>query len=242
MAIDLELLKTIWYFEGLSQEELESIKGLFVEKTANKGDIFMFQGQWTDYLYFIATGIVKVYKTSPDGKEQILHLAPPGDSLNDVSTFDGGPNAASMYAMTPVLLYGIKKNDIKRLLGKYPKICINVIRVLSSKVRRDSNLLEDLSFNQVTGRLAKVLLKYADDDSETDTWPKLTQQDMAALVGTTREVVNRSLRTLEEEGTIRLERHRIRILKRDALHEMAKDSSEFIPKRLDVQPEPETQQ
>jgi len=234
MTVDLDILKTIWYFEGLNKEELESIKDLFVEKTANKGDIFMFQGQWTDYLYFIATGIVKVYKTSADGKEQILHLAPPGDSLNDVSTFDGGPNAASMYAMTPVLLYGIKKNDIKKLLGKYPKICVNVIRVLSSKVRRDSNLLEDLSFNQVTGRLAKVLLKYADDETEPDTWPRLTQQDMAALVGTTREVVNRSLRILEEDGIIRLERHRIKILNRNALHDMAKDTTEYTPKRLDV--------
>ena len=223
MAIQSELLKHVHYLSGLSLAELDSIKKLLSEKTAEKGEIFLIEDEWSDFLYFLISGVVKVYKTSADGKEQILHIATEGESLNDVSTFDGGPNAASMLAMTPVLLYMIRKNDLGALFHDHPQVALNTIKALANRVRRDSTLVKDLSFTHVTSRLAKMLLKYA--GAETDAWPRLTQQDMAAMVGTTREVVNRSLRTLEENGAIRLERHGIVILNKKALEEIVKASS-----------------
>ncbi len=222
MAVEAEKLKTVLYFNGLSADELEQIKPYISEKTAEKGEIFLFEGEWSDYLYFLIQGLVKVYKTSPEGKEQILHFANPGESLNDVSTFDGGPNAGSMFAMTPLLLYTVKKTDLKDIiLHNYPITCFNVIKTLANRVRRDSMLVEELSFNPVIGRLAKLLLKYAEEEMH------LTQQDMAAAVGTTREVVNRSLRVLEDKGIIRLVRHRIEIIDREVLKEIAKTTSEL---------------
>jgi len=223
MAIQSELLKHIHYFSGLSLAELDSIKKLLSPKTAEKGEIFLLEGDWSDFLYFLISGVVKVYKTSADGKEQILHIATWGESLNDVSTFDGGPNAASMLAMTPILLYMIKKNDLGTLFHDHPQVALNTIKALANRVRRDSTLVKDLSFTHVTGRLAKMLLQYA--GAEAHAWPRLTQRDMAAMVGTTREVVNRSLRTLEENGAIRLERHGIVIINKEALEEIVKASS-----------------
>ena len=224
MAVEAELLKRVHYFSGLSPDELEPIKKFIVlEKAVEKGDIFLLEGDWSDFLYFLISGVVKVYKTSPDGKEQILHIATQGESLNDVSTFDGGPNAASMLAMTPVLLYGIKKSDLDTLFRDNLQIALNTIKALANRVRRDSTLVKELSFTHVIGRLANMLLKYADE--EKDAWPRLTQQDMAAMVGTTREVVNRSLRTMEENGAIRLERHGIVIINKDSLEEMIKAAS-----------------
>ena len=224
MAVEVELLKRVHYFSGLSSDELEPIKKFIVlEKTAEKGEIFLIEGDWSDFLYFLISGVVKVYKTSPDGKEQILHIATQGESLNDVSTFDGGPNAASMLAMTPVFLYGIRKDVLETLFRDNLKIALNTIKALANRVRRDSTLVKELSFTHVIGRLANMLLKYSGD--ETDGWPRLTQQDMAAIVGTTREVVNRSLRTMEENGAIRLERHGIVILNKDALEEMIRAAS-----------------
>ena len=88
------------------------------EKSVDKGEIILFEGEWSDYLYFLDGGLVKVYKTSQNGKEQILHIAPPGESLNDVSTFDGGTNQASMLAMTPVHLYAIRKEDLNDHSGR----------------------------------------------------------------------------------------------------------------------------
>lgn len=224
MAIDLELLSRVHYFSGLSPDKLESIKKFIcLEKAAEKGEIFLIESDWSDFLYFLISGVVKVYKTSTDGKEQILHIATQGESLNDVSTFDGGPNAASMLAMTPVLLYGIRKSDLETLFRDHFKVALNTIKALANRVRRDSTLVKDLSFTKVTGRLAKMLLMYA--GAETDAWPRLTQQDMADMVGTAREVVNRSLRTLEENGAIRLERHGIVIINKKALEDIVKASS-----------------
>jgi len=223
MAIHLEALKLTAYFSDCSFAELDSIKKFILEETVEKGGIFLLEGGRSDFLYFLISGVVKVYKTSADGKEQIFHIARPGDSLNDVSIFDCGPNAASMLAMTPVVLYKISKGDLEVVLREHPQVALNGIKTLASRVRRDLLLIEDLSFIQVTARLAKVLLKLVGE--ATDGGPRLTQQDMAAIVGTTREVVNRSLRTMEEKGAIRLERKGVVITNKKALEEITQASS-----------------
>jgi len=220
MAIQPELLKKIYYFKGLSDAELKSIMKYFTfEQTAEKGEIFLIEGEWSDYLFFLVEGVVKVYKASLDGKEQVMHIATAGESLNDISTFDGGPNAASMEAMTPVHLYTVRKSDTEAILHECPRVALNSIKALASRVRRDSNLVKELSFDHVTVRLAKLLLKYHAEESE---WPRLTQQDIASMIGTTREVVNRSLRALDEHGAVRIDRHGIVILNKAALEEMTK--------------------
>lgn len=231
MAVELELLKSINYFTGLTNAELESICPYMSEKTVNKGEIFLFEGEWSDYLYFLMGGLVKVYKTSQNGREQILHIAPPGESINDVSTFDGGTNQASMLAMTPVHLYSIRKEDLKIILEEHPGIYINILKALAYRIRRDSNLVEELSSTQVMGRLAKLLLgQYAGEEATVGLW--LTQQDMASMIGTCREVVNRSLKVMEEKGAIRLRRHRIIVLNKEILSDMAKATVDTTPKYL----------
>jgi len=109
MAIQLELLKRIHYFTGLSPAELDSISKSISDEAVEEEEVFLLEGKESDFLFFLISGVVKVYKASTIGKKQVLHIATQGESLNDVSTFDGGPNAASMLAMTPVLLYKIRK-------------------------------------------------------------------------------------------------------------------------------------
>jgi CRP/FNR family transcriptional regulator, cyclic AMP receptor protein len=231
MAIEVELLKTISYFTGFENSELESIKPYMIEKLANKGEVILHEGIWSDYLYFLISGLVKIYKTAHNGKEQILHIAPPGESVNDVSTFDGGTNQASIVAMCPVQLYGIRKEDLDVILQANPRIYLNIVKALASKIRRDSNLVEELSSTQVIGRLAKLLLgTYAGEESAAGLW--LTQQDMASMIGTCREVVNRSLKIMEENGAIRLKRHRVIVVKKDVLAEMASTPMDTFPKYL----------
>ena len=225
MAIQVELLQTMRYFTGLDAALLESIKHYFKEVRYDKGTIFLTEGSWTDSLYFIVSGLVKVYKTSRGGKEQVLHIAPPGDSLNDVSLYDEGPNAAGMLALTPVVLYTINKKYIVKVLQDNPPIMMNVIRALAERIRRDSNLLEDLSSSQVLGRLAKLFLgRYGGEEHTVGL--NLTQKDMASLVGSSREMVNRSLRVIEEKGGIRLSRRRVVILDKTVLHQIAEATSE----------------
>jgi CRP-like cAMP-binding protein len=208
------------YFSGIDIAQLEAIRPLFKEVHHDKGAHFLAEGSRTDSLYFIVSGLVKVYKTSPDGREQVLHIAPPGDSLNDVSLYDGGPNAAGMAALTPVVLYTIDRKDIIRILKENPSLMMNVIRALAERIRRDSNLLEDLTSSQVLGRLAKLFLgQYGGEEYTVGL--NLTQKDMASLVGSSREMVNRSLRVIEEMGGIRLSRRKVIVLDKSVLQKIA---------------------
>jgi CRP/FNR family transcriptional regulator len=221
MAVDMKVLAQIQYLAGLDATELEKIKKHIVfEKEVSKGEIFMLEEEQSDYMYFVVSGAVKVYKRSANGKEQILTIVSTGESLNDVSTFDGGGSSASALAMTPVRLYVVRKKDIRDLVTKYPTVALNVTRVLASRVRRDSSLVEVLSFDHIISRLAKFILKQA--ATGADLLPFLTQQDLASMVGTSRVVVNRSLRVMEEKKAIRLERRRIVITDEKALRSLVR--------------------
>ena len=219
MAIDIAFLKSIPYFEGLSPAELDSIKQVIFEKTVQRGDTIVFEGETAEALYFVGSGAVKMFKTSADGKEQILCLIRPGESFNDVPTLSGGDNLASAEAMSDVVLFGIKKSDISAILREHPQVALNVIQVLSQRVQHMVSLIEDLSFRQVTGRVARILIENIGDGNGSG--HRLTQQEMAAMAGTAREMVGRSLKSLEENGAIRLERHRIIITDKKALEEIA---------------------
>jgi CRP-like cAMP-binding protein len=218
MAVQLEFLKSILYFSDLGLAELESIRNLIFEKTADRAEMVLLEGESTANLYFVASGVVKVFKTSVEGKEQILSIVRPGESFNDVPIFDDGPNPISARAMGPVLLYGIKKNDMEAILQDHPQITLNVIKVLARRVRHLISLVEDLSFKHVIGRVAKILFEHV--GGETGRGPRLTQQEMAAMAGTAREVVGRSLKALEEEGVIKFDRHRIIITDKEALQKI----------------------
>jgi CRP-like cAMP-binding protein len=215
MAIQVDILKRTPYFSGLSPAALDSIAKLIFEKKVERGEIFLLEGEADEVLYFVASGAVKVFKTSAEGKEQILDIVRPGDSFNDVAVFDGGPNPAAAQAMATVVLYGVRKNHLEAIIQDHPQVATNVIRVLADRIRYLVSLVEDLSFKHVIGRIAKILLEYA--GSGTGTGQRLTQQDMAAMAGTVREVVGRSLKVLEEKGIIKLDHHRIIIADREAL-------------------------
>ena len=218
MTIQREFLESIPYFTGLDAAELDSVRQLMFERTVDRNEIIQFEGESTEALFFIASGAIKVFKTSAEGKEQILSIARPGDSFNDIAIFDDGPAPASAQTMSPVVLYGISKNEIQTILRQHPQVALNTIRVLVDRTRQLVELVEDLSFRHVIGRVAKILLEHAGDG--TSPRPRLTQQDMAAMAGTVREVVARSLKALEEEGAIRLERHQIKIADKEALEDM----------------------
>jgi CRP-like cAMP-binding protein len=219
MTVESEFLRGILYFSGLSSSELESVRRSIFEKTADRGEMVLLESEPADNLYFVASGAVKVFKTSAEGKEQILTIVRPGESFNDVAVFDGGPNPTSARAMGPVLLYGIRKEEMDAILRAHPRIALNVIRVLAERVRDLLSLVEDLSFRHVIGRVARILLEQAREEGGGG--PRLTQQEMAAMAGTAREVVGRSLKALEEEGVIKLDHHRIIITDKEALQKMA---------------------
>jgi len=217
-----ELVSSIPYFSGLGPEALQAVRQSLFEKRVERGEIVLLEGEASGALFFVIEGAVKVFKTSPEGKEQILSIARPGDVFNDVTVFDGGVNPASAQAMGPALLYGISRGDLMRIVAGHPQIAANIIRMLAQRLRQMVALVEDLSFRPVIGRVAKILLQYATE--ATTPRPRLTQQDIAAMAGTAREVVGRSLKALEEDGVIRLEKHRVVITRKESLQQLAAEA------------------
>jgi len=218
MVIQQEFLESIPYFAGLSAAELDLVRDLMFERSIERNEIIQLEGKPAEALFFVASGAVKLFKTSAEGKEQILNIARPGESFNDIAIFDDGQAPASAQAMGPVVVYGISKNALLAVTQKYPQVTLNTTRVLAEHTRQLVELVEDLSFRRVISRVAKILLENADDGTSPKT--RLTQQEMAAMAGTVREVVARSLKALEEEGVISLERHRIRITDKETLEDM----------------------
>ncbi len=220
--ITAELANTIPYFSGLGPDALQALRLALFEKRVERGEIVLLEGEASGALFFVVEGAVKVFKTSPEGKEQILSIVRPGDAFNDIPVFDGGANPASAQAMGPALVYGISRADLMRVVAGHPQLAANVIRMLAQRLRQMVALVEDLSFRPVIGRVAKILLQYATDT--TDPRPRLTQQDIAAMAGTAREVVGRSLKALEEDGAIRLEKHRVVITRKTSLQQLAAEA------------------
>ncbi len=222
--IPAQQLGSFPYFSGLAPEVVEALRQALFEKHFDRGEIVLLEGEPSGSLFFVVEGVVKVFKTSPEGKEQILAIVRPGEAFNDVPVFDGGVNPASVQAMGPVLLYGISRADLMRIVAAQSQFAENIIRTLAQRLRQMVALVEDLSFRPVIGRVAKILLQYAADPAEPK--PRLTQQDIAAMAGTAREVVGRSLKALEEDGVIRLEKHRVVITRKESLKQLAAEAVE----------------
>lgn len=216
MNVSIDFFKSIPYFAELDDDLLDAIRRRVIVRSFDKGDIIFLEHDACEGLYFVKSGRVKVYKTSAEGKEQVLKVMAHGDSFNDVPVFDGGPNPASAEAMEQTTVFIIPKRELLALLAENPAVALGVIKVFASRLRHLTMLVEDLSFRHVTSRLAKVLLEHADAKVE-GTKRRLTQQEMASIIGTAREVVGRSLRNLEEQGMIRMEGHRIVIVDKKRL-------------------------
>ena len=209
-----ELLRSIPYFASLDEDALASIAAIAARRAYAPDEVIFLEGDPCAGLFIVQTGHVKIYTASPEGREQILTIIGPRDSFNDVAVFDGGPNPASAQAMEAVELLVIERPTMLNLFERYPKLAQAVVTVLAARARMLVRMVEDLSLHSVTGRLAKLLLDQALQGSEA---VPLTRQQMAARLGTIREMVSRALRQLEDEGLVRREGHEIIITDRTAL-------------------------
>jgi CRP/FNR family transcriptional regulator len=220
MNVTIENISRLSYFSGVESARLEGLPPLFTSKSYIKGQTIVSEGDKQENLHFVNAGVVKIFKTSSEGKEQIIKIVRPGESFNDVAVFGGSlcPYSAQALGNTTVI-YWIHKNDLLPVMEKNWRIARNALEILAEQARLLLTLVEDLSFKNVTGRVAKILLQNAAPGPEG--YQRLTQYEMAAMAGTAREVVGRSLKSLEDSGAISLERHRIVIKDRSYLDRLA---------------------
>jgi CRP/FNR family cyclic AMP-dependent transcriptional regulator len=218
-TIDTEILRMSPYFKGLDDAALENISRLMKVKAVEKHEVIWLEQEPAKTMYFVASGMIKLFKTSAGGREQILRLLHPGDCFGHAGVFNGGSNPESAQAIVLSVLYGISEYDLRTLLGENRQLADNTIKLLATEMHHYMSLIEDLSLRCVSGRLAKMLLT-DNNKAACDTSLVLTRSDMAAMTGTVREVIGKSLKALEDKGVIRYDRHKIIIRDREALQEI----------------------
>jgi CRP/FNR family transcriptional regulator len=208
------------YFEGVAQAELAYIAQHSLLRTFAAGELIFLEGEPADGLWVVEQGHVKVFKLNPEGSEHILHLRGPGTTFNDIAAFDGGSNpanAAALAAETQVWL--LPSPVIQYVLERNARVALNVVRLLARRVRSLVDQLEDLALHSVIVRLARFLLRQAEDPSLRG--PGVTRAAIALHINTTPQTVSTLLRTLEEAGAIQFDRHRILIVDEASLRSIA---------------------
>ena len=221
MPVESEEMRKALLFAPLSEDDMARVAAVTVERRYERGDIITLEGDRGGALYFVRSGLVKVFKSSPGGKEQVLRLIEAGHTFNDVPALDAGPNPASAAALEPSIVYATGGAELRRLIAERPGVALATVQALAGALRHLVTLVEDLSFRHVTARVAKILIE---QDASTDAsgasskaTHRLTQQEMAAMAGTAREMVGRALKELEATGAIRIQRGRITVVNRERL-------------------------
>lgn len=214
-----KLLRSVPYFAGLDGPALSAVAQGAINRRYAQGEVVFLEGDPCAGLHIIQTGRVKLFQVSREGREQVVKLLGPGEFFNEVAVLDGGPNPVGAMAALETELWIIDRERMLELLASYPALAIGVIETLAAHARHLVSLVEDLSLRSVSGRLAKLLLAQATVSDQTPR--RMTQQEMAAQLGTVREVVGRVLRSFEEEGLIRFDRHRLIILDQEGLETKA---------------------
>jgi CRP/FNR family transcriptional regulator len=204
------------FFDDLAVDDLEALGAAMFQRQYPAGQIVLLEGAASSVLYVVQAGRLKLFKTSSRGREQVLRLLRPGDMFNEVAVFDEGPNPASAQTIEDCTLYLLRRRDLMRFVAERPGIALAVTRTFARRLREALALVEDLAFRDVTSRLAKILLEGQEDGA-----PRLTQELLAAMAGSRREVVGRALKALSLEGAVKLERGRIHVCNRQALERLA---------------------
>lgn len=210
-----DALRRITLFAGLSEGTLARLAAAAVRRTYRPGAIILAEGEPCEAVYFLAEGFVRVYRLSPGGREQVLVRLGPGQAFNTVPPFRSqGTNHATVEALSHVVAYAVPAAEFRRITGECPDLALAILRDFAERLHHLTDLVEDLSLRTVRGRLARFLLEQAEAGLVSHRW---TQEEMAASLGTVRDVVGRTLRAFADAGLIRMERHRIILLDREGL-------------------------
>ena len=220
MAKKNELLASSLLFSGLPPEQLRTIGELSVSKRFAKGAAIFFEGEPGIGFYMVVTGRVKIFKTSFDGREQILHIFGPGEPFGEVPVFHGSPFPANAEALTEVETLFFPRVEFVGLITANPSLALNMLAVLALRLRRFATQVENLSLKEVPGRLAAYLVYLMEEQQNQDKVVlDIPKGQLASLLGTSSETLSRIFSKMTEEGLIRVEGKTILIIDAQQLKE-----------------------
>jgi len=207
------LLAQIPIFAGLGEAEMEALASRVTSTEYEAGQHLFLEGEPCRGLYLVGRGTVKIFKTSPSGREVMLALIPAPSSVAEVPLFDGAPYPASAVATEKALVLFLDSRDFQQLCRQFPAIPMQCLRAAGRRLRQLVGTIERISFGSIRQRLAAHLLEYAGDEF---TLP-VTHQELASRLGTVREVVTRNLGRFQAEGLVEIAGRSVKILDRDGL-------------------------
>jgi CRP/FNR family transcriptional regulator len=224
--MSIDLLKRCPLFAGLKDEELKIVRAIAKLRQIGKGEILFSEGEEAKGFFVILSGKVKLYKVSPEGKEQILHVVSAPDSFAEAALFSDGTYPAFAEPLSNSQLLFIPKKDFIQLIERNPRLSINMIVSLSHYLRRFASLIEELSLKEVSSRVAKYLLdlsmKFSSEGKKTkEVELDLSKTQLALKLGTISETLSRTLSKMKAKGIIDVRKNRILILNREALEELS---------------------
>jgi CRP/FNR family transcriptional regulator len=223
VALKTDILARIPLFAGLADAETHALASRATERRYAAGDVLFWEGEPCAGIFLIAQGAVKIFKTSPAGRELMLSLDQAPCTVAELPLFDGGPYPASVRAVEPVTAWFINKSDFQSVCRQYPDVALKLLAVVGSRLRHLVMVVERMTFGSVTQRLARLLLDAAAQAGADEFDFPLTHQELASRLGTVREVVSRNLARFRVDGLVRAQGRQFSILDRAGLEREAED-------------------
>jgi CRP/FNR family transcriptional regulator, cyclic AMP receptor protein len=210
------VLRQVPIFSALTDQEFAFLATRLVQRRYQPGELIFNEGDPCAGLYVVQTGNVRIFKTSIGGREQVLSIDGPGNSIAELPVFDGGTYPASAQAVNDCILIFCSRQDFQALCLQHPQVALKVLKVIGGRLRRLVGIIEELSFTTVRHRLIAVLVRLAkaegipDGDAVALSLPT-NNSELAAQIGTVRELVSRNLSRLQADGLIAIDGREVRI-------------------------------
>jgi CRP/FNR family transcriptional regulator, cyclic AMP receptor protein len=202
-AVSVTALKTFPLFHGLSDDVLASVSRVSMMRRIPRGQSVVCAGDRSDYVYLVLTGSLKVVVSDEDGREVILSILGQGELFGEMGMFDEQPRSASVTAVMPSDLVLIAKQDFRRIMQDNFDVCWRIMSNLSERLRNADRKIESLALMDVYGRVARLLIEMSEDvGGETVVVRKISKQDIAKMIGASREMVSRVMKDLGQQGLI----------------------------------------
>jgi CRP/FNR family transcriptional regulator len=204
-----DVLREAPLFEALSEEDASALRAGIINVHLDRGERLFSEGDTGDKLYIILSGKIKLTKSAPDGRENLLSVHGPGEMFGELSLFDPIPRTSSATAVTNAELAGVAHDDLRTWLSTRPEVAMHLLQALAKRLRRINEVKADLVFTDVPGRVAKALLDLAERFGQPGPGGiqvnhDLTQEELAQLVGASRETVNKALADFAARGWLQL--------------------------------------
>lgn len=216
------IISAIPIFNGLPDDQIKAIKRIALEKQVNRGEILFSEGDEGRGFYVVVGGRIKVFKVSPEGKEQILHILGPGQPFGEVSVFAGQKFPANAQALDKGRVLFFPRAAVVDLIEANPSLALNMLAVMSKKLRQFAVQIENLSLKEMPARLASYLIYLAQEQqSDQAVTLKISKGQLASILGTIPETLSRVFAKLSGQDLIRVDGKTITLLDRSGLEELA---------------------